>query len=248
MSPTSQKFSFSRHWLSCTIIVILLVCASQVFEQTRAALNYYQVKNGVQRWQEKQTLSNPQSYIQMKTAAQRAVDLFPENPLYLDALAEVYQWGVFFNVEADQQKALATMQQLYLQSVMYRPAWPVTWANLAQLKWRKQEFDQELLGYLSKADALGPSQPEVHELYVNLGLALYKARHPFFAQINQQVKQRLLLGLENPQSRQDVISMVSQYHADKVACRWLKDANGFIRNMLSCEASPKGRVKNPQKG
>jgi hypothetical protein len=213
-----------------TKTLVLAVCLSVLgfwglvtaFQYGSASLSFYRVKNILAEWQIEGNQQSEQQYLLAKNAIISALDSHPNNPLYVDIMAQIYEWGAIAEYE-DNAEALKQAEHYYLKATQLRPSWPVTWASLAMIKWRSQEFDDELLGYLDQANKFGPLKPEVHILFSELGLALYKNNHPLLIKIRPLFYQHLALGLRNPSSRQIVVASINQSGLDKQVCRWLRN-------------------------
>lgn len=201
------------------------------FQYGAASLDFYQIKNIITLWQEEGLTQSPEQYQKAREAVYKANQSHPNHPLYIDLIGQINEWGAIAGYE-DQQQALQQAKLRYLQATKIRPTWPVTWASLAMVKWRLQEFDDEMLLYLNRADQFGPRKPEVNVLFSELGLALYEGNHPFLLKIRPQVTERLAAGLRNSASRDRVLSVISQYDAGKLVCRWLRDEADNIKRII----------------
>lgn len=192
------------------------------FQYGSASLSFYRVKNILAEWQIEGNQQSEQQYLLAKNAITSALDSHPDNPLYVDIMAQIYEWGAIAEYE-DTAEALEKAKIYYLSATQLRPSWPVTWASLAMIKWRSQEFDDEILTYLNQANKFGPLKPEVHILFAELGLALYKNNHPLLLKIRPLFYHHLALGLRNPSSRPLVVASINKSGLDKQVCRWLRD-------------------------
>ena len=232
MSHTAKRL---RYILPGVATVILLYLISTAFTQMSAAMHYYKANNRLVQWAAQGNIASNSDYENTKSTAKQAVKLSNNNPLYLDVLADVYQWGLYQNFESNSAKVVEEAMQLYQLSIQNRPVWPVTWANMAMLKWRINEFDSEFKLYLNQADKLGRSQPEVHLLFTELGLAAYKARHPLYTEYQQRIKHRLYQALLTPQSRDRALALIDKYELQRTTCRWLlQKHHGFVLQVANC--------------
>lgn len=233
MFSTAQVLAQKEPVAKVVLLFILLLSVFAAKNYILASLDYYQARQIVAGWHQS---SGPESLHEFQTARaamMSANDLDKNNPLYLDLLAQIMEWEEIEQYE-DSNNPLDQAKLLYLRSTHLRPTWSVTWASLALLKWRQAEFDQEMLTYMQRASILGPSQPEVHVMFVELGLALYKADHPYYLVLAEEMKKRLYLGLSHPQSVERVKSAIIQHDATTVTCRWLRDKSRFIRAKVGC--------------
>ncbi len=219
---THARVFIKRYVAVLSFAVLALVCLFVALRFTSASFDFYKVQNIVTSWQEQGNTQTIEEYQLAKTAIESAVDSQPSHPLYQDLLGQVSEWGAIAGYE-EAESSLRLAKAHYLRATQLRPLWPVTWASLAMVKWRLQEFDDEMLLYLQRASELGPQKPEVHILYVKLGMALYANNHPMLLTIRKEFYHRVALGLSAPQSRKKVLELITQYKAEKRVCRWLRN-------------------------
>ncbi|MDT0595957.1 VpsP family polysaccharide biosynthesis protein [Glaciecola petra] len=220
------------------LLFMILVCVVGIFNAFRfgaANLDYYSVRNSIDLWSENGQTQTKEEYESAKRAIKTARILHSSNPLYIELTGQITEWGQVSGLDAD--KSLLDAKADYLKATTLRPMWPVSWANLAMLKWRLQEFDDEMLGYLEKANELGPQSREVHLLYSQLGLTLYKANHPFYININKVARERVVLVLKTHSSRDQFRDFINANGHLVTVCRWVKiDAPAVAKNFLSCKS------------
>lgn len=223
---------FAKQYVAVLSFALLAFIGLGVaFKYTGASFDYYQGRNILSAWQEQENEQTIEQYQLAKAAIEAAVASQPSHPLYQELLAQVYEWGAIAGYQ-DEAERLSQAKSHYLLAAQLRPLWPVTWASLAMVKWRQQEFDKEMLTYLQRASELGPKKPEVHVLYVQLGMALYASNHPLLLDIRAEFYHRISLGLSNPQSRQKVFSIIAQFEAQQRVCRWLKDEAQSVQRLM----------------
>ena len=191
------------------------------YQYGTASLSFYRVNNILAQWHTQGDTQTKEQYLLAKQGIMSTLDKHPNHGLYVDVMAQIYEWGAISGYE-DNKQALAMAKQYYLQATQLRPSWPVTWASLVMVKWRLQQFDEEMLGFLTNADKFGPQKPEVHILYSQLGLALYKNNNPLLIGIRSEFERHLALGLRNYRSRQAVIKAINNSGLNKQVCRWLR--------------------------
>jgi hypothetical protein len=227
--------------LFCLFISVWGVVSA--YQYGAASLDFYRVSNILTQWKSQGEPHSEAQYLLAKNGIVNALNKHPNHPLYVDVLGQVYEWGALLGYEKS-KKALGLAKQNYLHATQLRPAWPVTWASLALVKWRLQEFDDELLEFLANADRYGPFKPEVHILYSQLGLALYKNNHPLIISIRPEFERHLALGLRNRTSRQIVTNIINNSGLNKQVCRWLKHESKYtISKLHECERQ-KQQVEN----
>jgi tetratricopeptide (TPR) repeat protein len=213
---------------------IAIVGFANAFRFGGASLDYYTVRNSVELWLNEGAPQTEENYLRAKQAVNTATLIHYSHPLYRQLVAQVKEWGVLAGFEPD--LSLESAKASYLEAVELRPLWPVTWANLAMLKWRKQEFDDEMYEYLEKANQLGPQKAEVHLLFSQLGLTLYNANHPFYSRIREDVHERIKRGLRGNDTRRQLVNFIDATGNRKAVCRWINDpSEKFINDVAGCE-------------
>ncbi|GAB5379927.1 MAG: exopolysaccharide biosynthesis protein VpsP [Aliiglaciecola sp.] len=227
-----------KKWLWVAPCLLLIWLAFISLKYGSASLDYYRVKNIVEEWQNEGNQQTKRQYASAKSAVTRAVNKHPFNPLYIDTMGQILEWGALAGYEDNENVALMEAKGFYQQATHLRPTWPVTWASMAMIKWRLQEFDTEMQFYLSQADKYGPMKPEVHILFVNLGFALYKHNQPMLLDIRQTFMNRIALGLRNPSTRFATLQQIQQSGVGSLICRWLKDEPDETLNFIKgCRVS-----------
>ncbi|MFC3121287.1 VpsP family polysaccharide biosynthesis protein [Agaribacter flavus] len=198
-----------------------------------ASLDYYFVRNSIELWQKEANIQSVSLFDTAESSVSRAQKLHFSHPLYTDMRGQVIEWGVVANYRSSEYLELAEF--MYQKSISMRPSWPVSWASLAMVKWRKGEFDEELLEYLSTASRLGPMKPEVHRVYSEVGLHLYQTNNLMFIQIRDEVINRLILGLRDTASRKSVLDAIARTNSKRTACIWVNQKDAFVYNkVLKC--------------
>jgi len=225
----SEKYSFKIF-----LIMVAVVGFFSAFRFGAASLDYYHVRNAIEQWQDSGELDNIEHYLSVKNAIQTARALHKSNPLYMDLSGQVIEWGVISGFESDIQ--LLNAKQDYLAASKVRPLWPSTWANLAMIKWRLQEFDDEMLTFLRKANNYGSQTPEVHMLFSRLGVSLYKSNHPMYTEFKDAIRNHIRLGLRNENLNQELVDYITLSNALGDVCRWLMpDSPATATKHLGCE-------------
>jgi len=103
---------------------------------------------------------------------ERAREFDPENPELLMASGLAYEGRFAYDAvqypqaREDREKALA----YYRQSVKLRPSWPYGWIDLALVKYRLGELNQEFYDALAISAELGPWEPGVQRVIIDIGL------------------------------------------------------------------------------
>lgn len=232
LKGTRSKINRER-FFALFILFVALIGFFNAFRFGGASLDYYLVRNAIDAWQVNARIQTQEEFNQARSAIQTANILHRSNPLYIDLSGQIKEWGAVSGF--DDRDGLLLAKANYLQATKIRPLWPVTWANLAMVKWRLQEFDEEMLGYLMKANELGSQTIEVHILFSRIGISLYAANNPMYVEIKEIVHTRLGLGLRNSFSRAPIVSFIKSTESVSVVCRWMAETNKYTaQKHLSC--------------
>lgn len=134
-----------------------------------AGIAAHQVQRFLDDWERLGEVPTGTAWDVAETAARRAVAFYPgANGDYLERLGKVYEWrheSLNFGdprAQASRQRAL----DAYRQAVAVRPAWPDTWVQIAFVKLRLLEFDEEFDRALQQGFENGPWR-----MHINRGLA-----------------------------------------------------------------------------
>jgi len=228
--PEVLRFVDIKRYFPILLVLLALIGLVNAFRFGGASLDYYTVKNSIDLWMNEGAVQSEESYDNAKSAMAAANILHSSHPLYIELDAQIKEWGLISGFEPEM--TIEDAKDSYLEAIKVRPLWPVAYANLAMLKWRQQQFDDELLGYLNKADALGPQKAEVHLLFAQLGLSLYKANHPFYTQIKNQVHERIKKGIHSNATRPQLLLFIKQGEHFKTVCRWLSNDDDLTAETL----------------
>ncbi|WP_394174017.1 hypothetical protein [Thalassotalea litorea] len=165
------------------LIIPLLILTLLASSYGLANIYFKQAEVRVKRWQIDTQLINEEDYRQALDYANKALLFHSGHNQYLEIKAQILEWGADEGIGQPRATALRQAKQLYLQSTSTRPTWPGTWAALAMLKWRMQEFDMEMVSYLKNAYAVGKNSPEVKLAYQQLGPVLRDYYPQLFASV-----------------------------------------------------------------
>jgi hypothetical protein len=226
-----------KYLFMCAFGFIALLGLYNATNYGLASLHFYAAQNTVLAWHAGNHLHNEASYNIAAQSAYKARKHHPAHPLYTDLSAQIYEWGAIGGY-ADASVALAISKNAYIKAAKMRPTWPVTYASLAMNKWRSNEFDGELINYLTLANKYGPKKAEVNILFVEMGLALYQSNNPFYVELRPYIKQRISQGIRNSQSQTRVLAAIQHYAAMRTVCRWMRESGTTVSNrILKCVKS-----------
>jgi len=213
--------------------IIALMCYRS-FSTISASLNFYGARHFIEQWQsggnvEYNDILKAEAYA--KTANARHTDL----ALYSDTLSTVLQYKALHSENiALAATYLNDAEQLSLNATHKRPAWPVTWANLAYIKWLKGEFDDNFDTYLNNASLYGANTPEVHTAIASIGLTLPKQDVRAFLRNKLFVQKHTMAGLSHPQTKRAILTIIENTKTNSLVCAWLKDYQITPNKALKC--------------
>ena len=112
------------------------------------------------------------------SALLRAQHIDPGNPATAEQLGGAYTMDVQKGRDAGPKSAVSRQwsqaYEQYSRAVVLRPTSPYSWANRAWAKYYLGQIDRDLYLALQNAINLGPWEPEVQFVVVDLGFALWE--------------------------------------------------------------------------
>jgi hypothetical protein len=106
-------------------------------------------------------------------ALRQAQRLDPANPTTAEELGSLYALNVREMGGVTGSQRAKSLEQ-YARAAVMRPTSPYSWANLAWTQYYLGQVDAEFYRALDSAIRLGPWEPEVQFVVVDLGLALWQ--------------------------------------------------------------------------
>jgi tetratricopeptide (TPR) repeat protein len=138
--------------------IILLALATYV--GTLLFANYFAIsaQNEIKTWQQKKIIPDANAWQRAFSSLQRALKFDPNNPEYLNSKATLYLYkGRLYERQSQQaEEANSEALSLYRELVTLRPAWPLYWAGLINIKYSLWEVDEEMQEAMRNAARLGP--------------------------------------------------------------------------------------------
>lgn len=123
-------------------------------------------------WQSGKITLEDKDWDRLRVDLSKAVELDPNNPEFHEKLAFAIE-GRFLNVESKEPKAQVYRElalQHYRKSVHLRPVWAYAWANVASIKYRLGQIDEEFFEALHNVVKLGPWEPGLQRLVIEIGI------------------------------------------------------------------------------
>ncbi len=142
-----------------------------------ADIYFSSAKNEIEHWKSGKITLEDKDWDRLRANLSKAVKLDPNNPEIHEKLAYVIE-GRFFNVVSKEPKAqivrLLALEH-YRKSVHLRPVWPYAWANVASIKYRLGQIDDEFFEALHNVVKFGAWEPGLQRLVVELWINELKA-------------------------------------------------------------------------
>lgn len=203
--------------LIATIAIWGFTWSAQLFVAGNA---FYNVKNVLDTWQESPDRASFKQAENALVNIRIAINYFPQNALYYQMEGQVYEW-LAFTTQTNKVSFLSEASLSYQKSLYRRPTWAGSWIGLASIKWKKGQLDDTFYVYLDKAIEVGPQDAITHAFIAEYGLAMLQARSIHYVKIKNRLKLHVLLGLQNPLSRNQVLTTIDKYNAKQTVCSWL---------------------------
>ncbi len=124
------------------------------------------------KWRYGKKILDGDDWDKLRADLSYALEHDPDNPNIHQYLALALE-GRFANTAPKNKEAMPSRREAYAhykKAISLRPTWPYAWMNLALVKYRLGETDDEFYHALHKADELGPWEPGVQSVIVDIGL------------------------------------------------------------------------------
>lgn len=150
---------------------------------------------------------------------ERARELDPDNPELLMATGLAHE-GRFAHAAVSLPEAKEDREEAlvyYRQSVKLRPTWPYGWIDLALVKYRLGELDQEFYHAIAVSQELGPWEPGVQKIIIEIGLHGWN-------EINDEMQTRVLDTIKQAVIHSDkkhvnrILGLLKEYRIFYYAC------------------------------
>ena len=163
--------------ITALILISLAVYIIYIAAQWGLADVYYRpAKIQLRSWSLGKIELENKDWEKLHSSLSRALELDPYNPKIHENLALALE-GRFANAsikntEVETNRKLAL--EHYRQSTRLRPVWPYAWSDLALVKYRLGQIDDELFTALHNAERLGRWEPGIQRVVIDLGFILWR--------------------------------------------------------------------------
>ncbi len=126
----------------------------------------------LEKWRSGDLTLNGDDWDKLRADLSYALEHDSDNPDIHEYLALAIE-GRFADIAPENKEAMPSRREAYThykKAISLRPTWPYAWVNLALVKYRLGETDDEFYHALHKADELGPWEPAVQRVIVDIGL------------------------------------------------------------------------------
>ncbi|KEA64210.1 hypothetical protein ADIMK_1456 [Marinobacterium lacunae] len=181
---SSSRRPVELPWRKPFCVLLLLLCLPMLYLSVTyflAGVSSAQAEMFLRDWSSKKTPPSEPAWQAAQAAAERSVSLVPgTNGDYWDRLGRVYEWRYLSqpfgadSAQASRERAL----EGYRASVKARPLWPYTWTQLAFIKLRLLQFDDEFDQALVQAFKLGPWRMNVQAQLAEVGMITWPQLNP----------------------------------------------------------------------
>jgi polysaccharide biosynthesis protein VpsP len=173
---TNNNSSIQHNTFSRAIALLAIpVLLSVIYVATNwgmADVYYRPAMNQLRNWERGKIELESNDWDKLRVSLSNALELEPNNPKIHEILALAIE-GRFSHLapndaEANVYRKLAL--EHYRKSVLLRPVWPYAWKKLTVVKYRLGQIDGEFYEALHNAVRLGPWEPVIQRMVVEVGL------------------------------------------------------------------------------
>lgn len=167
------------YWLKIPLSLLFVALLSFLAYQSWTYGEAYAIQHRVQLqldvWYADTIKPDRALWLEQKQAIDRTIAYMPNNAAFHNTLALLYEFRAFRmqnkGIRRDLQVIKAIMQ--FRQASKLSPAWVYAWMNLAQIKSRIGQYDDEYVKAYERAIELGPWEKNTMPGLVELGLKAY---------------------------------------------------------------------------
>ena len=192
--------------IPCFLLIVIIKMSGSL---GLADVESLKARASIKQWQNDSQSFNTDDWDKVYSYVKAALENDPNNPDLLSLMGNVYEWNTFNSNEQpynnqNRKRAL----DYYRKAVELRPQWPYAWSDIALLKYRMAEFDQEFQMALSNATQLGPWEPNVQKIITEVGLNAWdKLEHSQRITIVENIKRGITM---EPQMMLDTLKKYDQ--------------------------------------
>ena len=203
--------------LMTSILIILLLWLTYIAASWGIADLFVNLaRYNMQSWEKQGNINN---WNKTHSLLKRALSLTPNNPTYLEDMAQAYYLLVRLGgiTQREKKQILENALETLKQSAKIRPTGIYTWANIALIKSLLQQYDELFLVAIENASLFGPWEPFAQRVITSIGL---KAWYRLPVSEQQKVRLIILATIERGMSIQaeKITSLIKHYRKEYVIC------------------------------
>lgn len=216
--------------LGAACLILLALGTSLIL----SALFSFQANRFLDSWQATAKQPSDKAWNIAFAASEKAIAWYPgDNAAFINAQGRILEWKQFTLPIGDPLARNSRLAALvaYRQATELRPTWPYTWGDLALIKARLGEVDNELLNALNKAFENGPWRSRVLERITQVGLLTWP-------QLPEQGRQLTLTAIANginrdQRSANNIWKSIEALHSQAVVCEALATQIAWLEGPCS---------------
>ena len=191
----------------------------------------------LEKWRSEKITLSDDDWDELRTNLSYALEHDPDNPNIHEYLALAIE-GRYAYIAPENEEAMPSRREAYThykKAILIRPTWPYAWVNLALVKYRLGETDDEFYHALHKADELGSWEPGVQRVIVDVGLHYWNSLARDERKFILNMIDKSLHHAERKHSM-DVLKLTKRYGALELTCLIHEDidyVNRYCKNNLS---------------
>jgi polysaccharide biosynthesis protein VpsP len=167
-----NRLSIQHRVMLLILIVLLSVLILFIGKLGLADIYAHKSYSTLKKWQLAPFTMSDREWNAIQTSLEKAHHYDPENPEIMMAAGLAHEGRFAFSAvelpEARPARLIALAY--YRESVKLRPTWPYGWVDLALVKYRLGEIDDEFYNALNTSAELGPWEPGVQKVIIDIGL------------------------------------------------------------------------------
>jgi hypothetical protein len=132
----------------------------------------------LEKWRSDKINLNEEDWDKLREDLSYALKHDSNNPDIHEYLALAIE-GRYASFAPENNEAMPFRREAYVhykKSISIRPSWAYAWVNLALVKYRMGETDNEFYYALHKADELGSWEPGIQRVIIDIGLNYWKSQ------------------------------------------------------------------------
>jgi len=204
----------------CTVLIIFLFfCSDHAYKLGTASANVYLAEKKINEWRAEKINPKEDEWESIKRNLTIALLSDPANPDLIYHLGVAHEaYYIYYptrNVAAKKHRIKA--KAYYRDALTLRPVSPFYWVDLALVKYRLNELDDEFYAAMDNSVNLGPWEPGVQRVVIDIGLHAWRKLTPDGKAIVVNTI-RNSIQHSNIEHAEAVLELVEKYNRVDVIC------------------------------